>query len=107
MSEIFLYLKQIKHLSPWSSKKNYDIEHFDIDGEAEALMERVSDPNGTHIWRCKICSKDNSDKARIRRHVKSNHIKKTEPVKQEAKYFISLKDGVLATEEEFQSKVVI
>ena len=87
--------------------ENYDIEHFDIDGEAEALMERVSDPNGTHIWRCKICSKDNSDKARIRRHVKSNHIKKTEPVKQEAKYSISFKEGenVFGTED-FQSKVL-
>ena len=88
--------------------ENYDTEHFDMDREAEALMERVSEPNGTHIWRCKICSKDNSDKARIKRHVKGNHIKKTEPVKQEAKYSISFKEGesVFGTEEDFQYKVL-
>jgi len=87
--------------------ENYDVEHFDMDREAEALMERISEPTGTHIWRCKICSKENSDKSRIRRHVKVHHIKKTEPVKQEPKYSISFKEGenVFGTED-FQSKVL-
>merc|ERR1719318_515675 len=91
--------------------ENYAAEHFDMDREAEALMERVSEPTGTHIWRCTICSKENSDKSKIRKHVKVHHIKKTieknEPVKQEPKYSISFKEGenIFGTED-FQSKVL-
>ena len=71
-------------------------------------MERLNEPAGTRVWRCKLCKKSHVDKTKIRKHVKSNHLTNNEQVKMEAFYSVSFKDGesVVSTDEEFQTKVL-
>ena len=76
--------------------------------ETLELMEKVSDPDGTRVWKCILCDKSNNDKTRIRKHVRAQHLKKTAPSQEKTPYYISFKDSLedFATDEEFQRKVL-
>jgi len=53
--------------------------NFDsIDIQALSMMTKTKSETGGTIWNCTICEQNSFDKTRIRKHVKSNHIKNGE-----------------------------
>merc|ERR1719508_437977 len=58
----------------YNLEKETVFESEDIEEKALGLMERMSEPEGTHSWVCKVCKKHSHDKTRIRKHVKSKHL---------------------------------
>ena len=71
------------------------------------FMEKVTEPDGTRVWKCKLCDKRNSDKTKIRKHVKAQHLKKPVPSQVKTPYYISFEDvDDYVTDEEFQRKVL-
>ena len=49
-------------------------ENLESDETLE-LMEKGIEPDGTRVWKCKLCDKRNSDKTRIRKHIRGQHLK--------------------------------
>ena len=82
-------------------------ENLESDETLE-LMEKGIGPDGTRVWKCKLCDKRNSDKTRIRKHIRGQHLKKPVPVQEKTQYYISFKDSLedFVTDEEFQRKVL-
>ena len=54
-----------------------------FDEKALDMMEKRPTVNGTNIWLCKFCGKNNRDKTRIRKHVIGRHLKTLEKVMEE------------------------
>ena len=69
-------------------------------------MEKITEPDGNRVWKCILCDKRNSDKTRIRKHIKANHLKKPFTVQEKTPYHISFEDIDFVTDEEFQTKVL-
>ena len=58
--------------------------NFDsIDIQALSMMTKTKSETGTTIWNCTICEQNSFDKTRIRKHVKSHHIKNNENIEAE------------------------
>jgi len=81
-------------------------ENLETDYALE-FMEKVTESPGIRVWKCKVCDKRNSDKTKIRKHVKAQHLKKPAPSRVKTPYYISFEDvHDYVTDEEFQRKVL-
>ena len=47
-----------------------------LDEKANELMEKTTDSDNKTCWNCTVCGKGHNDKTRIRKHIKSSHLRK-------------------------------
>ena len=106
------------HVKVQNEENEYKLKHFTSEVEnseekALKLMVKLNEPGELIKWQCSLCAKTNSDKSKIRKHVKSHmtsdFIVKEEKANPDSFYSVSFKDGeqiMFPKHELFQAKVL-